>query len=141
MRAAHDNFAFVVNWLERFPQYKGRPFLITGESYAGTKPPTIILIIIYSFIPLFEPLFLPSRKKKAGTASKLRFRVAQLNSVTIVRTTPEVLLNNYNTKFLPSLLYYLESIQGLVFTESSDIKIIFFDYGILPTIHLIKMAN
>lgn len=36
VRAAFDNYAFVVNWLERFPQYKGRPLYLTGESYAGT---------------------------------------------------------------------------------------------------------
>ncbi|PPS04807.1 hypothetical protein GOBAR_AA15855 [Gossypium barbadense] len=32
---AKDAYAFLVNWLERFPQYKTRDLYITGESYAG----------------------------------------------------------------------------------------------------------
>ncbi|KAJ0773517.1 putative carboxypeptidase D [Helianthus annuus] len=32
---ADDAYIFLVNWLERFPQYKTRDFYITGESYAG----------------------------------------------------------------------------------------------------------
>lgn len=44
-RTAHDNYAFVVNWLERFPQYKGRPFYLTGESYAGYYVPALSKLI------------------------------------------------------------------------------------------------
>lgn len=32
---AEDAYAFLVNWFERFPQYKHREFYIAGESYAG----------------------------------------------------------------------------------------------------------
>lgn len=32
---AQDSLAFLLKWFERFPQYKGRDFYITGESYAG----------------------------------------------------------------------------------------------------------
>ncbi|TYJ26542.1 hypothetical protein E1A91_A07G126900v1 [Gossypium mustelinum] len=32
---ARDAYIFLINWLERFPQYKTRNFYITGESYAG----------------------------------------------------------------------------------------------------------
>lgn len=33
--AARDSLAFLLKWLERFPQFKGRDFYITGESYGG----------------------------------------------------------------------------------------------------------
>ncbi|CAL8172801.1 unnamed protein product [Prunus armeniaca] len=32
-RTAEDSLAFLLKWFERFPQYKGREFYITGESY------------------------------------------------------------------------------------------------------------
>lgn len=32
---AEDAYSFLVNWFKRFPQYKGREFYISGESYAG----------------------------------------------------------------------------------------------------------
>lgn len=33
--AAEDAYIFLVNWFERFPQYKHREFYMAGESYAG----------------------------------------------------------------------------------------------------------
>lgn len=35
--AAEDAYIFLVNWLERFPQYKHREFYMAGESYAGDQ--------------------------------------------------------------------------------------------------------
>ena len=32
---AEDAYSFLVNWLERFPEYRDREFYIAGESYAG----------------------------------------------------------------------------------------------------------
>ncbi|KAA8537714.1 hypothetical protein F0562_027296 [Nyssa sinensis] len=45
-RTAHDSYTFLVNWLERFPEYKTRDFFITGESYAGHYVPQLAQIIL-----------------------------------------------------------------------------------------------
>ncbi|MBA0821691.1 hypothetical protein Goarm_018532, partial [Gossypium armourianum] len=42
---AKDAYAFLVNWLERFPQYETRDFYITGESYAGHYVPQLAYTI------------------------------------------------------------------------------------------------
>ncbi|XP_057975383.1 serine carboxypeptidase 1-like [Malania oleifera] len=43
---AEDSYTFLVNWLERFPQYKGRDFYIAGESYAGHYAPQFAYTIL-----------------------------------------------------------------------------------------------
>lgn len=45
-RTAEDSYTFLVNWLERFPQYKKREFFITGESYAGHYVPQLATTIL-----------------------------------------------------------------------------------------------
>ncbi|KAM7259927.1 hypothetical protein ACFE04_015668 [Oxalis oulophora] len=45
-RTAEDAYIFLVNWLDRFPQYKTRYFFITGESYAGHYAPQLANIIL-----------------------------------------------------------------------------------------------
>eukprot|EP00268_Persea_americana_P069342 TRINITY_DN983_c0_g1_i3.p1 TRINITY_DN983_c0_g1~~TRINITY_DN983_c0_g1_i3.p1 ORF type:complete len:495 (-),score=94.37 TRINITY_DN983_c0_g1_i3:507-1991(-) len=47
-RTAEDALAFLYEWLERFPQYKGRDFYITGESYAGHYIPQLAQAIVRS---------------------------------------------------------------------------------------------
>lgn len=42
---AEDTYTFLVNWFERFPQYKHRDFYIAGESYAGHYVPQLSLLI------------------------------------------------------------------------------------------------
>ncbi|XP_031381299.1 serine carboxypeptidase-like 27 [Punica granatum] len=44
-RTAEDAYIFLVNWFERFPQYKHRDFYITGESYAGHYVPQLSQIV------------------------------------------------------------------------------------------------
>ncbi|KAJ0020265.1 hypothetical protein Pint_31572 [Pistacia integerrima] len=44
--SANDAYTFLVNWLERFPQYKNRDFYITGESYAGHYVPQLAYTIL-----------------------------------------------------------------------------------------------
>lgn len=43
---ADDSYTFLVNWLERFPQYKTRDFYIAGESYAGHYVPQLAYTIV-----------------------------------------------------------------------------------------------
>ncbi|MQL82927.1 hypothetical protein Taro_015394 [Colocasia esculenta] len=47
-RTAEDSYTFLVNWLERFPQYKGRDFYIAGESYAGHYIPQLAYKILHN---------------------------------------------------------------------------------------------
>ncbi|KAK8489359.1 hypothetical protein V6N13_103439 [Hibiscus sabdariffa] len=46
LRTAQDSYTFLVNWLERFPEYKTREFFITGESYAGHYVPQLAQTIL-----------------------------------------------------------------------------------------------
>lgn len=46
-RTAAYNYVFLVNWLERFPEYKNRDFYIAGESYAGHYVPQLAHNILY----------------------------------------------------------------------------------------------
>ncbi|XP_024373103.1 serine carboxypeptidase 24 isoform X2 [Physcomitrium patens] len=45
-RTAEDAYNFLVGWLGRFPQYHGREFYITGESYAGHYVPQLAKLIV-----------------------------------------------------------------------------------------------
>ncbi|XP_073120272.1 serine carboxypeptidase 1-like [Henckelia pumila] len=45
-KTAADSYIFLVNWLERFPEYKIRDFYITGESYAGHYVPQLADLIL-----------------------------------------------------------------------------------------------
>ncbi|KAJ4831610.1 hypothetical protein Tsubulata_014823 [Turnera subulata] len=47
-RTAQDSYTFLVNWLERFPEYKNREFYITGESYAGHYVPQLAQTVIHN---------------------------------------------------------------------------------------------
>ncbi|XP_043693484.1 serine carboxypeptidase-like 27 [Telopea speciosissima] len=44
-RTAEDAYTFLVNWFEKFPQYKHRDFYIAGESYAGHYVPQLAQIV------------------------------------------------------------------------------------------------
>ncbi|KAL1534688.1 serine carboxypeptidase 1-like [Salvia divinorum] len=45
-KTAADSYTFLVNWLERFPEYKTRDFYIAGESYAGHYVPQLAQLIL-----------------------------------------------------------------------------------------------
>ncbi|CAJ1940772.1 unnamed protein product [Sphenostylis stenocarpa] len=42
---AEDAYNFLVNWLQRFPQFKSREFFISGESYGGHYIPQLAELI------------------------------------------------------------------------------------------------
>ncbi|XP_039836694.1 serine carboxypeptidase-like 26 isoform X2 [Panicum virgatum] len=42
---AEDAYSFIVNWLQRFPEYKDREFYIAGESYAGHYVPQLVDLV------------------------------------------------------------------------------------------------
>jgi serine carboxypeptidase-like clade 2 len=46
LRTAVDSYVFLLHWLERFPEYKGRDFYIAGESYAGHYVPELATVIV-----------------------------------------------------------------------------------------------
>lgn len=43
---AEDSLQFLLKWFERFPQYKGRDFYISGESYGGHYVPQLSQAIV-----------------------------------------------------------------------------------------------
>ncbi|KAJ0801322.1 putative carboxypeptidase D [Helianthus annuus] len=45
-QTAKDSYTFLINWLERFPEYKTRDFYITGESYAGHYVPQLAQLVL-----------------------------------------------------------------------------------------------
>ncbi|KAL2331599.1 hypothetical protein Fmac_019180 [Flemingia macrophylla] len=45
-RTAEDNLVFLLKWFERFPQYNGSDFFISGESYAGHYVPQLSQVIV-----------------------------------------------------------------------------------------------
>ncbi|XP_057522024.1 serine carboxypeptidase-like 40 [Amaranthus tricolor] len=47
MKTAEDNYVFLLNWFERFSEYKGRGFYIAGESYAGHYVPQLAHAILH----------------------------------------------------------------------------------------------
>ncbi|GER43600.1 serine carboxypeptidase-like protein [Striga asiatica] len=44
---AKDNYVFLLNWFERFSEYKDREFYIAGESYAGHYVPQLAQTIMH----------------------------------------------------------------------------------------------
>ncbi|KAI3446020.1 hypothetical protein Pfo_002685 [Paulownia fortunei] len=59
-KTAADSYTFLVNWLERFPEYKTRDLYITGESYAG------------HYVPQLADLILQNNKIRKQTVIKLK---------------------------------------------------------------------
>ncbi|XP_028782093.1 serine carboxypeptidase-like 27 isoform X2 [Neltuma alba] len=55
-RTAEDAYTFLVNWFERFPQYKYRDFYIAGESYAGHYVPQLAQLVYHKNKGVQKPI-------------------------------------------------------------------------------------
>lgn len=79
-RTADEAFVFLLNWLKRFPEYKGRPFYISGESYGG------------HYVPQLAATILGHNLKNSSTGTSINLRgilVRVLNRLLII-VTPSV---------------------------------------------------
>ncbi|VVB16090.1 unnamed protein product [Arabis nemorensis] len=47
-KTAENNYMFLVKWLERFSEYKGRDVYIAGQSYAGHYCPQLAQLILHN---------------------------------------------------------------------------------------------
>lgn len=54
-RTALDNYVFLLNWLERFPEYKNTDIYISGESYAGHYVPQFAHTILHHNLKAKKP--------------------------------------------------------------------------------------
>ncbi|KAK4340262.1 hypothetical protein RND71_041724 [Anisodus tanguticus] len=45
-QTSEDSYTFLINWMERFPEYKNKKFYIAGESYAGHYVPQLAQLIL-----------------------------------------------------------------------------------------------
>jgi len=45
-KTAEDALQFLLNWMDKFPEYKGRGFYLAGESYAGHYVPQLAHAIL-----------------------------------------------------------------------------------------------
>ncbi|KAK3446540.1 hypothetical protein EUGRSUZ_A02221 [Eucalyptus grandis] len=49
---AQDNLVFLQRWFTKYPQYEGRDFFITGESYGGHYVPELARLIVQSKVEI-----------------------------------------------------------------------------------------
>lgn len=113
MHSAEDAYEFLVNWFERFPQYKCRDFYIAGESYAGSKNAQITKLFKVSW----------------SLVSILRMNIK----------TPNLLCNLYNlqaTTFPSCLKLFMKGIKGSR-THRSTSKVSW--YGVEDMLNIINL--
>lgn len=85
-RTAEDTYVFLAKWLDRFPEYKGRAFYVTGESYGGHYVPELATVILYMnrFPDLLTPINLQGI---FVSAAYYLARVAGLRRLSAYRTS------------------------------------------------------
>ncbi|KAF7111434.1 hypothetical protein CFC21_111452 [Triticum aestivum] len=79
---AHDAYSFLVNWLDKFPQFKGHDLYIAGESYAGHYVPQLAEKIVHM-------------NKKASRAHKINLKGILIGNAAIDASSDDRGLINY----------------------------------------------
>ena len=113
---AKDNYAFLVNWLERFPEYKDRDFYIFGESYAG------------HYVPQLAHVVLSHNKKVGKTIVNLKGIIVSIQMETIYEFLSNLLnwdgKKKKETFYFPHLMNFISN--GFSLTQPTSFN--FFSY-------------
>ncbi|KAF9614909.1 hypothetical protein IFM89_021339 [Coptis chinensis] len=106
-RTAQDSYTFLLNWLERFPEYKNRDFFMIGESYAG------------HFIPQLAQLILQKNKETNQT------RVINLRGITIGNALVDEYFNEKGKQdFLYTHAIISKQLHESILNSSCDVKLL-----------------
>jgi cathepsin A (carboxypeptidase C) len=46
VQTANDNYLAIADFFTVYPEYRNRPFFVTGESYGGVYVPTLTSLLI-----------------------------------------------------------------------------------------------
>jgi len=111
---AEESYAFLVNWFNRFPQYKSRKFYIAGESYAGFYIPELASTILEhkklsqaSFIN-FKGIMVGNGLMNSETDFLGTFQYARSHALISSETYEQAISSCNNTKFDASVCSNLE---------------------------------
>jgi len=123
---AKDSYAFLVNWFNRFPQYKFREFYIAGESYAGYYIPELASTILQhkklsqaSFIN-FTGIMVGNGVMNRDTDFVGTYQYARSHALISSEIYEEVMNNCTNSKFDELICGILEN---QVYIEMGNIDI------------------
>ncbi|KAK6121400.1 hypothetical protein DH2020_044864 [Rehmannia glutinosa] len=107
-KTAADSYTFLVNWLERFPEYKTRDLYITGESYAG------------HYVPQLADLILQNNKITNHTVINLKGIAISMQACTIITG----LVLSYQMKFMKELpriaIFKSPSVACTAYVDQAD---------------------
>eukprot|EP00253_Pinus_taeda_P019778 PITA_19778 len=134
---AEESYAFLVNWFNRFPQYKFRKFYIAGESYAGYYIPELASTILQhkklsqaSFIN-FRGIMVGNGLMNSDTDFLGTFQYARSHALISSQTYEQVISNCTNSKFNETVCQQLED---QVYNEMGHINI----YGIYASMCILN---
>ncbi|KAF9587701.1 hypothetical protein IFM89_004678, partial [Coptis chinensis] len=103
-RTAKDAYVFLVNWLERFPQYKTREFYLTVESYSGHYVPQLAYTILFN-----------NKNTHQTVINLIGLAICSLYIVSILLSSPSTLKFDLYVEIDPYLLISLKLIYFNLF--------------------------